>query len=192
MFLVANTCYELPALPSSDPGPRLSLCFHVPHFVQFFIFFFLPVFRNQQIVLSSTLLDPCFQLQPHYSKDLSFISDFLFSPLSSLSCSMQCCESGMFIPDPNFAIPDPNFAIPDPESKRFRIPDPHHRIGGFKPQKTVSKLSEKWDVHPGSGSRFFSTVSHFLRLLRLFVSHCLVLHRHIYRMYLPASHCFVI
>ncbi len=59
----------------------------------------------------------------------------------------------------------------------------------LKPKKTVSKLSEKWDVHPGS--RFFSTgqktpvvtlslltVSHFLRLLCLVVSHCLVLHRH--------------
>jgi hypothetical protein len=38
-------------------------------------------------------------------------SDGNFGKISS---NKQCCESGMFIPDPNFSIPDPG-------SKRFRI-----------------------------------------------------------------------
>jgi hypothetical protein len=42
---------------------------------------------------------------------------------------VQCCGSGMFIPDPNFSLPDPG-------SKRFRIPDPnpHQRVSIFNPK----------------------------------------------------------
>ncbi len=60
---------------------------------------------------------------------------------------MQCCGSGMFIPDPNFSLPDPG-------SKRFRIPDPHQRIEVLLTQ-IVSKLSEIrfMDGHPGSRIR---------------------------------------
>jgi hypothetical protein len=37
---------------------------------------------------------------------------------------MQCCGSGMFIPDPNFSFPDPNFFHPGSLIRIFSIPDP--------------------------------------------------------------------
>jgi len=57
---------------------------------------------------------------------------------------MQCCGSGMFIPDPNFFHPGSGV------KKRFRIPDPHQRISVFFTQKMFLS-SRKYD--PGCSSR---------------------------------------
>jgi hypothetical protein len=40
----------------------------------------------------------------------------MLRPILPLLLHMQCCGSGMFIPDPNFSILDPG-------SKNHRIPD---------------------------------------------------------------------
>ncbi len=64
--------------------------------------------------------------------------------IGSNKSTVQCCGSGMFIPDPNFFHPG------------SRI---HIKV--FQPQKIVSKLSEIWsglfipNPDPGSGSWFF-------------------------------------
>ncbi len=65
---------------------------------------------------------------------------------------LQCCGSGMFIPDPGCSsrIPGPNFSYPGSRSKkksRIRI-----RINEFTlTQNIVSQLLEIWSkFHPGS------------------------------------------
>ncbi len=50
---------------------------------------------------------------------------------------LNCCGSGMI-------IPDPNFFIPNPRSKTFRIPYPHQKSYVLLTKKIVCKLSEIW------------------------------------------------
>ncbi len=63
-------------------------------------------------------------------KDVALAIALASAMVVTCGTSSQCCEYGMFVPDPNFFhpgswIPDPNFSIPDPgsrRSKRHRIP----------------------------------------------------------------------
>ncbi len=57
-------------------------------------------------------------------------TDFITCVLYIDNCSVQCCGSGMFIPDPGY---------PDPGSKRSRIRKEYKNLM-FLTQKIVSKL----------------------------------------------------
>jgi hypothetical protein len=82
---------------------------------------------------------------------------YIFAAIRAMDFG-QCCESGMFIPDPGSRFFfHPGTGIQG--SKRFRIPepDPHQRILVFLTLNTVSKLSEKLygKFIPDPGSRLF-------------------------------------
>jgi|688.fasta_scaffold2392201_1 hypothetical protein len=67
----------------------------------------------------------------------------------------QCCGSDMFIPDPGSEFFHPG-------SRIQRLKDPgsaSKNLSIFKPEKLFLSCRIPymiWDVHPGSGSRFFS------------------------------------
>ncbi len=71
--------------------------------------------------------------------------------LSRILWENQCCESGMFIPDPGAEFFP--FRIPDPGSKRFPDPHPHQRIKVFLPNKLFLS-SRKYDLKFSSRIRF--------------------------------------
>jgi hypothetical protein len=75
----------------------------------------------------------------------SFVSHFDF---------LQCCGSGMFIPDPNFSIPDPNCFHP---RSRIRI----KKFKYFNP-KILFPRSRKYD--PGCSSRIRILIFHTSRI----------------------------
>ncbi len=65
---------------------------------------------------------------------------------------MQCCGSGMFIPDPNFSQPG---RIPVQEDPRSGYAPKNYKY--FLPKKLFLSFQKKIrDVHLGSGSWFFT------------------------------------
>ncbi len=65
---------------------------------------------------------------------------------------MQCCGSGMFIPDPGswfLPIPDPGWTAQEKIWVKFQ------RIMELFTQKVVTKLSKIWVWDPGSGINLF-------------------------------------
>ncbi len=74
-------------------------------------------------------------------------------PKSPPDPPLQCCGSGMFIPDPTFSIPDPNCLHPGSASKNLSILAPK------KPKKWFLS-SRKYD--PGCSSRIPNPDADFL------------------------------
>jgi hypothetical protein len=69
--------------------------------------------------------------------------------------SIQCCGSGMFIPDPTFFHPGSRI-------RTVSIPDPHQRIKYFNPNKSKKWFQSSKKYDPGCSSRIPDPDADFL------------------------------
>ncbi len=97
--------------------------------------------------------------------------------LQELQRYIQCCGSGMFIPDRGSEF-FPSW-IPDPGSKRFLVPHPHKWMKYFDP-KNCSKLLEMWFKmlipYPWFGSWWFFYLEPGIKFFCLFLFEGVHLH----------------